>query len=221
MQIKTADDVRQHIERVKFVAILRGDFSGKWPDLGSALVEGGIEAIEVTFSCPDAPGGIRALIKHCGAQAAIGAGTVLTTEQVDQVVAAGAGYVVAPNTNPGVVARIREHGVLAIPGAFTPTEIEYAYRLGAGMVKLFPAMPPGPAYLKDIRGPYPDIPIIVTGGVNLENMVAFLDAGANAVGMVGSLVGPDALAPGGLDRLRERARRVVSLIDEWRKRNAA
>lgn len=77
---------------------------------------------------------------------------------------AGARYIVAPNTNPRVVARCHERGVLAIPGAFTPTEIEYACSLGAGMVKLFPAMPLGPAYLKNIRGPYPHTPIIVTGG---------------------------------------------------------
>ncbi len=219
MQIMTAHDVCQHIERARFVAILRGDFSGAWLDLGSVLVESGVEAIEVTMTCPDASLAIKALSERYGAQAAIGAGTVLTPEQVDQAMEAGARYIVAPNTNPGVVAHCQERGVLVIPGAFTPTEIEHAYNLGAGMVKLFPAMPLGPAYLRNIRGPYPHIPIIVTGGIGVEDITAFLDAGATAVGMVGKLVSPDALEPGGLDRLRERAQRAIGLVDAWRKRN--
>src|SRR5262249_26809755 len=141
------------------------------------------------------------------------AGTVLTTNEVAQAVDAGATYMVAPNVNADVIECCIKNGVLAIPGAYTPTEIEFAHRIGASMVKLFPAMPIGPEYLKAIRGPFPDIPIMVTGGVTLENIPDFVKAGANAIGMGSVLVGADALKPGGLDRVRERAARAARLVE--------
>lgn len=201
-----------HLERVKIVAILRGDYRGAWLDIGAALIEGGVSAMEVTFTCPDALGGVRALADRYGAQAAIGAGTVLTTDEVSRAVDAGATYMIAPNVNEAVIACCVHQGVLAIPGAFTPTEIEFAHRSGAGMVKLFPAMPIGPEYLKAIRGPFPDIPIMATGGVTLDNIPDFVKAGANAIGMGSVLVGADALKPGGLDRVRERAQRAMKQV---------
>ena len=211
MQLMTEQDILQHIERVKIVAILRGDFSGAWLDVAAALVEGGVEAIEVTFNSTDALAGIETIYNRYGSQIAIGAGTVLMPKQVNQAVDHGARYIIAPNINPTVIEWALKRGVLVIPGAFTPTEIEYAYRLGAGIIKLFPAMPSGPAYLKAIRAPFPDIPIMATGGVDTENMTDFLKAGANALGM-GSLTGKDALETGGLDRVRERAKEAVSLV---------
>ncbi len=214
MQLMTEQDVLQHIERVKIVAILRGDFSGAWLDIAAALVEGGVEAIEVTFSCADALEGIEAIYNRYGTQVAVGAGTVLMPKQVNQAVDHGARYIIAPNTNPVVIEWALKRGVLVIPGAFTATEIEYAYRLGAGIIKLFPAMPSGPAYLKAIRGPFPDIPLMATGGINTENVMDFLNAGANALGM-GSLTGKDTLEPGGLDRVRERAQQAVSLVKSF------
>ncbi|MCC7451035.1 MAG: bifunctional 4-hydroxy-2-oxoglutarate aldolase/2-dehydro-3-deoxy-phosphogluconate aldolase [Anaerolineae bacterium] len=211
MQLMTEQDVLQHIERVKIVAILRGDFEGAWLDIAAALVEGGVEAIEVTFSCADALAGIEAIYNRYGSQIAIGAGTVLAPKQVNQAVDHGARYIIAPNTNPTVIEWALKRGVLVIPGAYTATEIEYAYRLGAGLIKLFPAMPSGPAYLKAIRGPFPDIPIMATGGVDASNLTDFLKAGANALGM-GSLTGRDAPDAAGLQRIHERAQQAVSLV---------
>ena len=199
-----------HIERVKIVAILRGDYRGAWLDIGAALIEGGVTAVEVTFTCPDALEVIRALADRYGTQAAIGAGTVLTADEVARAVDAGATYMIAPNVNTDVIACCVDNDVLAVPGAYTPTEIEFAYRSGAGLVKLFPAMPIGPDYLKAIRGPFPDIPIMATGGVTLENIPEFVKAGANAIGMGSVLVGADALKPGGLGRVCERAQRAIS-----------
>jgi len=214
MQLMTEQDVLQHIERVKIVAILRGDFEGAWLDVASALVEGGVEAIEVTFNSTDALAGIEAIYNRYGSQIAIGAGTVLMPKQVNQAVDHGARYIIAPNTNQTVIEWALKRGVLVIPGAFTPTEIEYAYRLGAGLIKLFPAMPSGPAYLKAIRAPFPDIPIMATGGVDASNMIDFLKAGANALGM-GSLTGKDALDAAGLQRIHERAQQAVSLVQSF------
>jgi 2-dehydro-3-deoxyphosphogluconate aldolase / (4S)-4-hydroxy-2-oxoglutarate aldolase len=153
------------------------------------------------------------LVERFGGSALIGAGTVLTPAEVDAAVNAGARYIVAPNTNVDVINRSLELGALPIPGAYTPTEIEFAYRSGAGMVKLFPSMPVGPAYLKNIRGPFPHIPIMCTGGIDIEDAPAFLKAGANAVGMSGTLVNADVTKPGGLERLRERASRVIALVN--------
>ncbi len=206
------NDVLDYLERVKVVAIIRGNFGSAWLDMGAALIEGGISAVEVTMNSEGALEAIQALRSRFGSQAAIGAGTVMTAEQVDQVVDAGAQYIVAPNTNPDVIARCLARGVLAIPGAFTATEIEYAYRLGAGIVKVFPAMSVGPSYFHALRGPYPQIPMMATGGIGVGNVKDFLDAGANAVGLSGALVGSDVLQPGGLTRLREKAQRISAAI---------
>jgi len=192
MKPAVQNDVLAYLERVKVVSIIRGNFGDVWLDIGAALIEGGITAIEVTMNSQGALDGIQRLRSRYGDQAAIGAGTVLSPEQVDQVVDAGAQYVVAPNTNPDVIARCIEHGVLAIPGAYTATEIEFAYRLGAGLIKVFPAMPIGPAYFQALRGPYPHIPMMATGGIGIGHVKDFLDAGCNAVGLGSVLVGPDA-----------------------------
>jgi 2-dehydro-3-deoxyphosphogluconate aldolase / (4S)-4-hydroxy-2-oxoglutarate aldolase len=212
MKPAVQQDVLAYLERVKIVSILRGNFGDAWLDLGAALIEGGISAIEVTMNSEGALDGIQRLRNRYGDSAAIGAGTVLTPDEVDQVVEAGAQYVVAPNTNPDVITRCLEHGVLAIPGAFTATEIEFAHRLGAGLIKVFPAMPIGPSYFQALRGPYPHIPMMATGGIGIGNIKDFLDAGCNAVGLSGALVGKDVMQPGGLEKVKEKAQRISALV---------
>jgi 2-dehydro-3-deoxyphosphogluconate aldolase/(4S)-4-hydroxy-2-oxoglutarate aldolase len=137
-------------------------------------------------------------------------GTVLTADEVDRAVDAGARFVVSPSVVPEVIEAAQRHGIASYPGALTPTEIHTAWRAGATAVKLFPAGTLGPSYLTAVRAPLPDVPLVPTGGVDVEAVGAWLDAGAVAVGLGGPLIG-DALKPGGdLDALAERARAVCA-----------
>jgi 2-dehydro-3-deoxyphosphogluconate aldolase/(4S)-4-hydroxy-2-oxoglutarate aldolase len=139
-------------------------------------------------------------------------GTVLTAEEVDRAVDAGAQFVVSPSVVPEVIEAAARHGIASYPGAFTPTEIHTAWTAGASAVKLFPGGALGPSYLKAVRAPLPDIPLIPTGGVDVSTVGDWLDAGAVAVGLGGPLIG-DALRPGGdLDALAERARAVCAAV---------
>jgi 2-dehydro-3-deoxyphosphogluconate aldolase/(4S)-4-hydroxy-2-oxoglutarate aldolase len=141
----------------------------------------GIALVEITL---DSDGALAAIRRHRGCLA----GTVRTAADVDAAVEAGAAAVVSPGLVPAVVARARELGVPAIPGALTPSEIEAAWQAGAAMVKLFPASLGGPQYVRDLLAPLADVPLIVTGGVDSGNARAFLDAGAVAVGAGSSLL---------------------------------
>ncbi len=205
-------DSLQAIHEAKVVAILRGDYQGKWLDIAKALLDGGLNIMEITLNSPGAIDAIKEISGQMGGQMRIGAGTVVTADEVDQAFAAGAQFVIAPNTDADVIKRALFHDLLAIPGAYSPTEVMLAHKLGGGMVKLFPSMPIGPAYIKALRGPMPQIPIMCTGGITPENAAEFLKAGANAVGFTGALVTDDVHQFGGMARLRERAERSVAAI---------
>jgi 2-dehydro-3-deoxyphosphogluconate aldolase/(4S)-4-hydroxy-2-oxoglutarate aldolase len=212
----SASKLCQQIEAHKVVAILRGDFVGVWTDIGGILIEAGITDIEVTLTSPGALDAIRELRTKFSDKATIGAGTVLSTAEVDQAIEAGAQFIVAPNVNLEVIQRCTALDVLSIPGAFTATEIEYAYRMGAGMVKVFPSAPVGPSYIKALRGPFAQIPLVCTGGISPDNAAEFLAAGANAVGITTGMVPADMRQSGALDSLRDQARRVVESISKFR-----
>src|SRR5258708_21007200 len=169
------------LKEAKIVAILRGNYVGRWQDYAEALLDGGIRAMEITLNSPGAVEGIRTLSAKVSDRALIGAGTVLTADVARRAIDAGAQFIVAPDTMPEVIAVCQERGIPAIPGAYTPTEIRRAWELGASLVKLFPSLTP--AYIKAIRGPFNDIPLMITGGVNLDNAVEFLHAGAEVVGV--------------------------------------
>ena len=126
-------------------------------------------------------------------------------------------FIVSPNTNATVVEVALKADLLMIPGAYTATEVLTAWQLGAGLVKLFPASAGGPDYLRALRGPLGHIPMVPTGGVSAENAAAFIAAGATALGVGSSLVNPDVFAQGGLERLRERAGRLMAAVTEGRR----
>jgi 2-dehydro-3-deoxyphosphogluconate aldolase / (4S)-4-hydroxy-2-oxoglutarate aldolase len=164
-----------------------------------ALREGGLDVFEITLDSQDALETIAAL--RGDADLFVLAGTVRTADEVHAAVEAGAQACVSPALAPDVVEACGEAGVPAIPGAMTPTEIERAWRLGAELVKVFPAARLGPEFISDLRGPLEDIPLLATGGVDTSNAVDFLRAGATAVGVGSALVGaPD---------VREAARKLV------------
>jgi len=183
-----SDGLRQ-IVSAGIVAIIRGQFPLKTiEEIGDALFRGGITAIEVTLNSANALKGIAALSNRLGDEVTIGAGTVMTPEQVDAATAAGARYFLAPNLDEKCIERAATHGLPFIPSVFTSTEIAHALSLGCRLLKLFPASIVGPGYLTAMRGPFQDAKFVVTGGIGLNELGAFHVAGAAAFGIGSTLV---------------------------------
>jgi len=177
-----------------------------------ALYDGGVRLLEITMNSPGALEAIAAVSRRFGDKMVIGAGTVLTEDEVRAAVGAGARFVLSPSLDPGVIRVTKALGAVSVPGAFTATEILAAWRDGADIVKVFPASV-GPAWFRDIRGPLPQIPLMPTGGVNLENIKEFRRVGAVAFGvgsaLVSSVQGVSAME---LEVLKEKARAFVEAV---------
>ncbi|TDC86205.1 bifunctional 4-hydroxy-2-oxoglutarate aldolase/2-dehydro-3-deoxy-phosphogluconate aldolase [Micromonospora sp. KC606] len=194
----------------RILAVIRGTDTAGAIAAGTALLEEGVRLVEVALTTPDAPRAVAALRAVAPTGSVVGAGTVLTAADVADVAAAGAQFVVTP----AVVESISEAARRGIPvaaGALTPTEAYTATRMGASAIKLFPASVGGPAYLKAVRDPFPDIPFVAVGGVGLDDVAGYLAAGAIAVGVGGPLVG-DAASGGDLAALRARARTYLAAV---------
>lgn len=149
--------------------------------------EAGLTTVEITMNTPDATEMIRYALENEGEGLNIGAGTVCTKDDLDQALEAGAQFIVTPIINKKVIKSCVKKNIPIFPGAFTPTEIYNAWTLGAGMVKIYPATSLGPEYIKDLKAPMNQLKLLPTGGVGLENMSAFLKAGANGLGIGGQL----------------------------------
>ncbi|MCS7167150.1 MAG: bifunctional 2-keto-4-hydroxyglutarate aldolase/2-keto-3-deoxy-6-phosphogluconate aldolase [Gemmatales bacterium] len=199
----------------KIVAIVRSPTSAELVRVARALLEGGIRAIEVTFTVPDAINVLRDIARELGEEVLLGAGTVLDEVTARSAILAGAQFIVAPNTNLEVIRTCRRYAKVAIPGAFTPTEIVHAWEAGADIVKVFPAEVGGPSYIRAVRAPLPHIRLMPTGGVNLQTVGEFLKAGAYCLGVGAQLVEPRALADGNFSRITELARQYVSLVKQY------
>jgi 2-dehydro-3-deoxyphosphogluconate aldolase/(4S)-4-hydroxy-2-oxoglutarate aldolase len=205
------ETIVERIKQARVIAIARGSYTlDGLRAMADALLAGGITALEVTMNTTNALEGIRMLAAEYHSRMTIGAGTVLTPEQVQQVVAAGATFIVAPNTSPDVIRAARSHGVEPLPGALTPTEVMQAYSAGARLIKLFPAALGGPDYLKHLRAPLDMVEFVPTGGISLDNIKAFLQAGAVAVGASGALI-PKTFGGSEAERaeLTQRARQYI------------
>ena len=194
------------------VAILRATTAERFGAVTDVLVECGIKAVEFTFTSEGVTDALRAYAEVKPDDVALGAGTVLTAEQARQAVDAGASFLISPSVELEVIEAARDLGVPVVPGAFSPTEIHTAFRAGAHAVKVFPAGVLGPSYLKAVAGPFPAIPLVPTGGVDVENARAYLDAGARAVGLGSPLIGDAADPDGDLGALRVRAHRLLEVI---------
>jgi 2-dehydro-3-deoxyphosphogluconate aldolase/(4S)-4-hydroxy-2-oxoglutarate aldolase len=190
------------------VAILRGRHGEHLDAVLDVLVESGVRSLEVTLNTPGALAALRRAGTRYGPEVTVGAGTVRTVTDLGSAVAAGARFLVSPHTDLTLAARAGEAGVPYLPGALTPTEIVAAWAAGAAAVKLFPARLGGPRYLRDVREPLGDIPIVPTGGVSVDNVADWFAAGAVAVGVGGTLIG-DALDGGDLSALARRASALV------------
>ena len=206
-----ADPVTAAIAGAGLVAILRAPTAEHFTAVSAALVDAGVTAIEVTLTSRGAVESIASLTRELPDHVVVGAGTVLTAEQARACVDAGAMFLVSPVAAPEVTRYSLTAGVPAYPGALTPTEVFTASRGGAAVVKLFPASAVGPRYLRDLHGPLPDVQIIPTGGIGLDDIANWLTAGALAVGVGGPLVG-DAGQGGSLSALADRARRAVEAV---------
>jgi 2-dehydro-3-deoxyphosphogluconate aldolase/(4S)-4-hydroxy-2-oxoglutarate aldolase len=178
------------ISEGRVVAIARRLDPATLPAIAEALAANGIRAFEVTLNSPGAIDSIRRLAAGPLAERLlVGAGTVLSVDEAAAALDAGARFLVTPHLDVELVAWAAERGVPILPGTFSPTEMLTAWRAGAAAVKLFPASVAGPAFIRDVRGPFPEIPIVPTGGVTVENVAEFLRAGAVAVGLGSWLTG--------------------------------
>ena len=194
------------------VAVLRADRPDALVEVAQAIGRGGIGAVEITMTTPGALDVIGECANRLGGEFLLGAGTVLDPETARAAILAGAEYIVTPTMNPDVITLCRRYDKIVIPGALTPTEILTAWECGADIVKVFPATAVGPRYFKDVKGPLPQIDLMPTGGVDLENAGDFIRAGACAIAVGGNLVDRAAVAAGDWQTLTDTARKYVDAV---------
>lgn len=212
MPIPTRDAVVADLEASGVVAVIRLADPSALERVVGALLEGGIRTLEVTMTVPGAVEHIRRLAPMIPTGFRLGAGTVTDADTLRRVVDAGATFIVSPVFRRSVVDAAREMGVAVIPGCLTPTEILDAWEAGADLVKVFPATSVGPGYLRDVHGPLPQVKLVPTGGVTVDNAGDWITAGAAAVGIGTALLDKAAIAQGRFDVIVDRARRLVANV---------
>jgi 2-dehydro-3-deoxyphosphogluconate aldolase / (4S)-4-hydroxy-2-oxoglutarate aldolase len=207
--MNTKAQLLESVEQTRVIAIIRAKDSAQLINVVGALRDGGVKLIEVSMTTPNALTVIEEAVKAFDNDVIIGAGTVLDPETARLAITAGAEFVFSPVLKPEMITICRRYSKIAIPGAFTPTEILYAWECGADLVKIFPTSQVGPSYIKAVKAPLPQIDVIAVGGVNLDNARAFIEAGCTAVGVGSSLVKKDFLKDNNFQALSELARQYV------------
>lgn len=197
------------LKRERIVAIVRGITREQADFIGEGLTQGGIRFMEVTMNTVGALHMIQDWRTRYDGTAYVGAGTVLDVDMAKEAIAAGAQFLISPNTDLSVIEYAVEQGIDVWPGAMTPTEIVAAYAAGAEMVKLFPTASLGLSYIRELQGPLNHIPLLATGGVTLDNLSDYLRAGAAAVGLGSALLPKEALLTGNTDEIKRRAAAFV------------
>jgi 2-dehydro-3-deoxyphosphogluconate aldolase/(4S)-4-hydroxy-2-oxoglutarate aldolase len=200
------------------IAIMRAQSSGQLIAAADAIRTGGVRVIEVTMTTPGALAVIEEATDRYGEEVLFGAGSVLDAETARAAILAGAGFVVAPTLDLATVRLCNRYSVPVVPGCYTPTEMLAAWQAGADMVKLFPASVGGPALVKAILAPLPQLEIVPVGGVNLDTAAQFIASGAAALGVGSSLVNQELLDAGDMDELTRRAAAFVEKVKEGRQR---
>jgi len=190
------EKILQKIEEIGVLAVLRGPSPDLTIKMVAALIEGGVTGIEITYSTPNAAGVVRSLDQEFGSEILLGMGTLIVPGQVEEAVDAGAKFLVSPHTEESLASTMAGCGLPIMMGALTPSEVMQARAYGSDVVKVFPGSLGGPAYMKALKGPFPDIPMMPTGGVNENNLGDWFSAGAFAVG-AGSNLCPKELALAG------------------------
>lgn len=198
----------------KAVAVIRVTDPEKLQPVVEAVLKGGVRGIEITMTVPDALAQLSIVDRQFGEDLVLGVGSVLTPETAVQAVEAGARYVVSPVFKPEIIAAAHSQGAPAMPGAFTPTEIQTAYEAGADIVKVFPADVLGMPFFKGVLAPMPHLRLMPTGGVNLTNAGQWLQVGACAVGVGSALLDKKAIASGDWATLTQNAKTLMHSISE-------
>lgn len=212
--METPEEFVVGVQEAKLIGIVRGS-SGKFAaDAALALMEEGFRYVEVALTTPDALAAITEIRAKAPAGSMVGAGTVLTVQNVADVIAAGGQFIVTPAICEAVAEGARQ-GLPVVAGALTPSEINAGMIQGATLIKLFPASSGGPSYLKALRDPFPQVPFIAVGGVGLNEAEEYWNIGALAVGPGGPLVGDAASVGGDLGQLRQRAREYVAVASRF------
>jgi len=206
------DEVLDIILETKVIAVIRMSEVTKLARVVEAIERGGVRAIEITMTTPSALQIIAEMAKRKPADTLIGAGTVLDGATAEAVIRAGAEFVVSPITNFDMIATCRKNDILVAPGALSPTEIVAAWDYGADVVKVFPATSVGPKYFQDLRGPLPQVRLMPTGGVSLENAREFIRSGACCVAIGTALVTKKAIAAEDWEALTDTARALVDSL---------
>jgi 2-dehydro-3-deoxyphosphogluconate aldolase / (4S)-4-hydroxy-2-oxoglutarate aldolase len=201
------------------IAVIRRIPHEKVEYVAQSLVEGGVTALEVTVDTPYAFEAINKLVHRLNGRALVGAGTVLDSESAFLAIQSGADFIFSPSLHEGVIRTALRYGKIAVPGVMTPTEMVTAVELGADLVKIFPAAGLGVKYIKDVKAPFPHIPVIPTGGVNLENVASFIDAGVAAVGIGGNLLDSQAIADSNYGKITDIASQYVTAIKAARSKS--
>ncbi|MGI8810934.1 MAG: bifunctional 4-hydroxy-2-oxoglutarate aldolase/2-dehydro-3-deoxy-phosphogluconate aldolase [Pyrinomonadaceae bacterium] len=207
-------DVLTRIRACGVLPVIRAASADDGRKVVDALVEGGIDTIEVTMTVPNAVGLIADLVKSFGGKVVVGAGTVMDAETARECIAVGARFIISPATNFDTILHCNEAEIVVMPGALTPTEVANAWAAGADIVKIFPANAMGGAsYLRSLKAPLPDIKLIPTGGVDQSNAAEFIRGGAEAVGVGADLVDVKSVNPEGRAALlTSNARKYLEII---------
>jgi 2-dehydro-3-deoxyphosphogluconate aldolase/(4S)-4-hydroxy-2-oxoglutarate aldolase len=197
----------EFIHEAGVVAIMRAKSSDQLLAAAEAILEGGVRAIEVTMTTPNALEVINQATTKLGDNVLFGAGSVLDSETARAAILAGAQFIVCPTLNLGTIETCKRYSIPVVPGAYTPTEILTAWQAGATMVKVFPASIGGPGYIKAVKAPLPQVKLSAVGGVDLDNMADFIRAGCEGVGVGSDLVNQKLLDAKDFREITERARR--------------
>jgi len=206
-------EVRRRIEEIAIVPVVRASSPREACLAAEAVCKGGIPIVEITMTVPGAIEVIRELAKSCGAEVLIGAGTVLNAAEAQRCLDAGAQFLVSPGFNRATVDLAVRESTLIMAGALTPTEIIEAWTAGSDLVKVFPCGQVGGAkYIKALKGPLPQVPLVPTGGVNLTTAAEFIEAGAAALGIGGELVHAAALKSNKPEMIVETARKFLEIV---------
>jgi len=200
------------LHKMPIVGIVRDIAMDDFIEILPLYIEAGLTTIEVTLNTPGAVGMIEYANLHYGDQLVTGAGTICTMDDLQAALGAGSKFIVTPITDTEVIQTCLSASIPVFPGAYTATEIYQAWKAGASMVKVFPAGAAGPQYIKDIRGPLKQVPLMPTGGVELSNMLDFFEAGATAVGIGGKLFSVSLINEKKWNELRDHFRAYVDLL---------
>ncbi|MED2970697.1 bifunctional 4-hydroxy-2-oxoglutarate aldolase/2-dehydro-3-deoxy-phosphogluconate aldolase [Fictibacillus sp. B-59209] len=203
----------QELTESGIITVIRRMPRGQIIPIAESLVDGGVSAIEVTVDSPDAFLVIEELSDQLKGRAIVGAGTVIDSESARLAIQSGAEFLFSPSLHEEVIRMALRYGKVVMPGVMTPSEMIQAIEWGADMVKLFPASVLGAQYVKDVKAPFPHVPVVPTGGIHLDNAASYIEAGAAAVGVGGSLVHAEAVQTKDYTRIQRTAEQFVSIVN--------